>query len=106
MCIAAAPPSTPYSPAGGPPLGDSQGPGSSGGANDSSLPLIVGVAAGGIVLLVVLAGLIWKFLSMGRADKMGGAVTSKSMRSKLCRFLPKKSPPCFYSITLLEEIDV
>ncbi|KAG6541942.1 hypothetical protein Mapa_016667 [Marchantia paleacea] len=71
------PPSTPDSPIGDPPRGDSQGPGSSGGANDSSLPLIVGVAAGGIVLLVVLAGLIWKFLSMGRADKMGGAVTSK-----------------------------
>ncbi|KAL3683194.1 hypothetical protein R1sor_001216 [Riccia sorocarpa] len=67
----------PYSPYSGvnPPQTASRG--SSGGTENSSLPVIVGVAAGCIVLLVILICLIWKFLYMKKAEKMPGALTSK-----------------------------
>jgi hypothetical protein len=39
---------------------------SSGGSSDSSLPLIIGVAVGSLVLVLILAGLCWRFVFMGK----------------------------------------
>ncbi|CAM6094498.1 unnamed protein product [Calypogeia fissa] len=70
----------------GSPLGDGQSPSafnSSGGSNNSSLPLIIGVALGGLVLVIVLAGLFWRFVFLGRKKDFNKLIEPARAHSKV-----------------------